>query len=488
MKLRDYQQNAIENIRNGILAGHKRQVLQLPTGAGKTAVAAEIARLAHENGKRVWFTVDNLELVDQALEAFQRVGLDCSVIQGTHDLTDYSKAIQIITNQTLVRRWNRFDANPHWLPDLIFHDEAHIQFKVHHQIKGMLPDIPVIGLSATPFSNGLGLLYSNLIVGHTTKELIDEGHLCDFDAYAPFTPDMRGVTTQAGDYNPKESVEKVNQRKIVGNVVTEWKKHAFGRKTIVFACNIAHSEAICKEFVEADINAIHLDGYTDKDERKDIVRRFKEGHIDVLCSVMVLSKGFDAPIASCAVLAAPTKSVMKYLQQVGRVLRTYPGKEKALLLDHSGNIERLGFPTDDFPQFLDNGDKEERAERKKAEKADKLPTPCEKCKALSVEFVCPVCGHVPVKPHNIEQVDGELKKIEKFPPQVKNQWLGMLLGHARKKGYQDGWASWAYKEKFKVWPAKKVGIHAVEPNSEVKKYITYMNIKKAKNKAKYART
>lgn len=480
--LRYYQTDAINNLIAGLKQGHKRQVLKIPTGGGKTAIAAEITKRAVDKGNIVWFTVDNLELVDQAFDAFTSIGLDVSIIQGINELTDYTKSVQILTNQTLARRWNVFDRNPHWLPDVIFHDECHAVFKAHKQIQMMMPDIPVIGLSATPYAKGLGKLYSNLVVGHTTQQLIDEGYLCDFEAYAPFTPDMKGVALQNGDYNPKESVLKVNQRKIVGNVVVEWKKHASDRKTIAFACNIAHSEAICKEFVESGVNAIHLDGYTDKDERKEIIARFKRGEIDVLCSVMVLTKGFDAPIASCAIMAAPTKSIMKYVQQVGRVLRIFKGKEKALILDHAGNIERLGFPTDDFMDYLDDGEKKDQ-ELKKQEKKEKLPTPCPSCKLLTVEFPCPSCGFIPQRTSDVIHEEGTLKKLERkkrIAKDIRQKWYSMLLCHAGSKGFSEGWAAHAYKSKFKEWP-NDLNRGLVQPDKEIKGYITYMNIRRAKS-------
>jgi superfamily II DNA or RNA helicase len=479
--LRDYQELSITKLAMSIKQGLHRPVLMMPTGSGKTSVAAMLAKRAVKKGNRVWFTVDNLELVDQTVSAFQLVGLDVSVIQGIHELTDYRKSVQVITNQTLIRRWRVFDQHPEWLPDLIIHDECHVMYKAHHQIHMMMPDKPVIGLSATPFANNMGKLYNNMVVGHTTQELIDEGYLCDFDAFAPFTPDMAGVKTKNGDFDPGESVNKVNQKEIVGNVVTEWKKHAAGRKTIVFACNIAHSEQICMEYRSAGINAVHLDGYTDKEERKEIVGRFREGQIDVLCSVMVLTKGFDAPIASCAVLAAPTKSLMKYIQQVGRVLRPHDSHDKALILDHAGNIERLGFPTDELPQYLDNGDKAERKARKKEEKKEKLPVPCPACKYLTATFPCPSCGFVPQKVSTVEEKEGELRKIEKADMETKRKWLSMFLGYAREKGYSDGWAAHKYREKFGVWPAKKSNAHPIKPDKEVKGYITYLNIKFAKS-------
>lgn len=475
MKLRDYQTTAIQLLRDGIRQGHKRQILMLATGSGKTAISASIIKSAADKGKRVWFVVDNLELVDQSLETFRQFGLDVAVIQGDHEETDYSKSVQVITAQTLTRRWGIFFSNRHWLPDLVFVDECHSQYKAHHELAERVPNVPFIGLSASPFSKGLGKLFSNLIIPVSMQELIDKGHLVDFDAYGPDEPNMKGVKVVAGEYNNKEASKKMT-RTITGNIVKTWIKQAFARKaTIVFACNIAHSKSICDEFLANGIDAVHLDGYTDKDERKEIIARFKAGEIKVLCSVAVLVKGFDAPIADTAILAAPTKSLMRHIQCIGRVLRTAPGKKNALILDHAGNFSRLGYPTDQLPEYLDSGEKAEGSEQK--EKEEKLPKPCPECSFLSTSHTCPQCGHAaPIKP-NVEAKKGTLKKLKREAQAEKTRWFSELKGYARAKGYKDGWAFFKYQEKFGIQPTRTKLTHAVAPGEEVLNWITHRNIK-----------
>lgn len=484
--LRGYQENAIDELRIGLRSGHKRQALMLATGSGKTAIAGTIAKAAVEKGNRVWFIVDSLELVDQAFETFEKIGLDVGVIQGQHEKTDYTKRVQVITAQTLTRRWNVFSTHIEWWPDLVFIDECHIQHKAHREAMEKLKKAPYIGLSATPFSKGLGIYYSNLINPVSVTDLIEQGYLSTFVAYGPDSPDMKGVKVQDGDYVASAAAERANTKKIVGNIVKTWLKLAGGRKaTIVFACNIAHSENICKEFVAAGVDAVHLDGYTDKDERKEIVERYKRGEIKVLCSVQVLVKGFDAPITDCAILAAPTKSLAKYIQSVGRALRIHPGKTNALLLDHGGVISRLGWPDDPMPAWLDNGDKEEVAPKK--EKEEKLPKPCPQCFYLHAEFICPQCGYKRPKQTHVEEVEGSLKKLEKVDMKEKIEFYAGLKGYAREKGFKDGWAYHKFKEKFGVYPTRTKVTPALKPTREVLNWITHLNIKHAKSKYKYKR-
>lgn len=488
IKLRTTQEKSIRDLAIGIKNGHKRQVLMSATGTGKTTIAAEIIRRAVEKGKRVWFTVDTLELVEQAAEKFEEFGLDVSIVQGINDKTDYRKPVQVMTNQTLKGRWMIFDVNPQWLPDLIFHDECHVRYKAHYQIDNMLPHVPCIGLSATPFSKGLGKLYSNLVIGETTRDAIDMGHLCDYEAYAPFVPDMKGVKVSGGDYVASHAAARVNSKQVVGDIVENWMDKAHGKSTLVFACNIAHSESIVREFQSKGVNAAHLDGYTDKDERQQVIKDFKSGKITVLSSVMVLTKGFDAPNAEICILAAPTKSLMKHIQMLGRVLRVHDSKQHAMIFDHAGNLLRLGFPTDLLPDYLSTDDKEEATvdEKKKKENKEKEPEICPKCGHFpeTWSFVCPKCHYKPVIEHGVEKVDGKLEKVKKandtIPPEVKHEWYQMLTGYAAKKGYKRGWASWKYKEKFGHFPHGDAT--PMEPNTEVMNYITHLNIKRAKRR------
>lgn len=483
IKLRPVQELAIQHLSEGIQSGHKRQILMSATGTGKTTIAAAIIERALEKGKRIWFTVDTHELVTQAYDTFVDWGFDTSIIQGrNHPLTNYRKPVQVIMNQTLKNRWSIWDINPQWMPDLIFHDEAHIQYKAHHQIALAYPHIPTIGLSATPFSKGLGKLYSNLIIGETTADAIKMGHLCDYDAYAPFTPDMKGVKVSGGDYNPLAASVKVDRREVVGDIIKNWKEKTPGKSTLVFACNVAHSKHIAEQFQNAGVNAVHLDGYTDKKERHEVIKAYKRGEIPVLTSVMVLTKGFDAPRAEVCILAAPTKSLMKFIQMCGRVLRTFKTKHKAVIFDHAGNFERLGFPTDPLPTHLCDGDaaaiKERKEEAKKNNEEEKKPHACNKCKALITEFVCPVCGHVPKIEHGVIQSEGELKKVRKgHSDSEKMEFLAGMIQYAKTKGYKDGYAIFQYKEKYGEFPRGQRP-KPIEPNSDVVGWIKHQAIKR----------
>jgi superfamily II DNA or RNA helicase len=470
--LREHQTVAIERILTSLNTGHRTPLLQASTGFGKTLIAIDLIKRFLEQGKRVMFVVDRVTLIDQTSSEFDKHGLDHGVIQGDHWRVNNS-ALQLASAQSITRRRHKPDV------DIIIVDEAHSLYKAF--VKLMMETwsaLPFIGLSATPFTKGLGNIYDDLIAVETTSSLIAKGYLCDYLAYgAPIN--LKGLKTVAGDFNQKELAKRVNTKHIVGDVVNTWLRLGDNRQTICFAVSVAHSEAIVDEFKANGVTAAHMDAYTDPDERHDILAAHNNGDIQVLSNVGITTKGWDSPNTSCLILARPTKSLMLYIQMVGRVLRVSECGSDAIILDHGANIERLGFPTDRLPEYLCHDDLESKQRKKKEdeEKAEKLPTPCAKCRHLSAEFVCPACGHRPEIIPMVSAVDGDLKVMERVLQSDKDRWYSMLLGYARKHKYKDGWAAHKYKTKFDVWPARKTGVHAVEPNTEVMNFIKYQNIR-----------
>ena len=482
MILRDYQELAINQLRQSLSTGHRCPMLKMSTGSGKTVVAGAIIESAVAKGKRVAFIVPKITLVDQASEHLDAIGVDHGVIQADHWRTDYSKTVQVISAQTLIRR------KP-WNFDIGIIDEAHAKFKGILSLMKTWDLIPFIGLSATPFTKGLGEHFDDMVDPISIRELIDQGHLVDADAYGPSQPDMSGVKVQAGDFNQKQAAIRADKEPLIANIVDTWEKLANGKQTICFATNVAHSEHITDRFQKAGVKAVHIDAYTDSADRRRAIKDFKSGEITLLSSVGVLHTGFDAPNAEVAILARPTKSLSLHIQMIGRVLRTCEGKDKALILDLAGNIERLVFHTDPTPDHLDDGTVTE-TEAEAQEREEKLPVACPNCHTLKPAGVaiCPTCKFSFKKPSKIKEGDGELKKLKKAnrdaTPAEKIAFYGGLKYHALTKGFKEAWASHKYKEKFGVWPNAYKDAPAIEPNEDVKGYIQHCNIKYARSKNK----
>ena len=324
-ELRDYQEAAIGNLRERIKQGSRRIVLQMPTGAGKTALAGAIVRMAMERGKKVIFTVPALSLVDQTVESFENDGvLEIGVMQAFHERTDGLAPVQVCSVQTLMRRK---------IPqaDLVIVDEAHVLFKFYKDwfSRPEWQNVPIIGLSATPWAKGMGDLYSELIVGTTTQKLIDEGYLSDFRCFAPSKPDLSRVRTRMGDYHEGDLGEVMDDKALVADIVKTWLDKAEWRPTLCFAVNRAHAVNIQDQFLRHGVAAGYMDAFTKLEDRQEIQRQFAEGQIKVVCNVGVLTTGVDWDVR-CIILARPTKSEMLYTQIIGRGLRTAEGKDHCI--------------------------------------------------------------------------------------------------------------------------------------------------------------
>ena len=325
-------------------------MVQAPTGAGKTVIAAAIVNGALDKGKRVLFVVPFLSLVDQTVTAFVRQGLtDIGVIQGYHPMTDAQQPIQVASIQTLQRRA---------LPpaDIVIVDEAHRWFGFFGEWmqRPEWAKVPFVGLSATPWTKGLGKHYDDLIVATTTSELIDKGFLSPFRVFAPAHPDLSGVKVVAGDYHEGQLSEAMSKPVLVADTVATWLRLGEDRPTLCFAVDRAHARRIADEFEAAGVPTGYVDANTPADERERIGKRLREGQIKVVCNVFCLTTGVDWDVR-CIILARPTKSEILYTQIIGRGLRTAEGKADCLILDHSDTTLRLGFVTDIHHEHLDDG-------------------------------------------------------------------------------------------------------------------------------------
>ena len=206
-------------------------------------------------------------------------------------------------------------------------------------------------------------MFDDLIEVASTAELTEKGYLVPARYFSIAEPDMARVAIVAGDYQVK-GAEQV-MAPLLGDIVETWLSRAGGRRTAVFCMSVAHSVSLRAFFAQAGVRAEHVDGTTPNGEREAIFARFASGETQVLCNVLVASIGFDLPALDCIVLARPTKSLVMYLQMLGRGLRPAPGKSDCLILDHSGCVRRLGFAADERFWTLDGHADLERTRRER---------------------------------------------------------------------------------------------------------------------------
>ena len=261
-----------------------------------TVIGAHLLKECLNKGKRAIFLCDRVSLINQTSDTLDDYGIPHGVIQAQHWRWQPHQRIQVASQQTIERRgWP--DA------DLIICDEAHSVRKVIAE-RIAKRDCIVIGLTATPFTKGLGKLYDAVVTVTTTNRLIEEKRLCPFTTFAASEPDMEGAKVVAGEWMDDEA--EARSMPIVGDCVAEYLKHADGKKFIAFGCSMAHCEAIQAQMMAAGV-ACELYTYRTGDEaRSEMVREFRksDSRIRGLVSVAALSKGFDVPDVECIIMAA----------------------------------------------------------------------------------------------------------------------------------------------------------------------------------------
>lgn len=475
--LRPHQAKALDQLKSSLLAGKKKIVVQMPTGAGKTRLAAEIVAGALSKGNKVAFTVPAISLVDQTVEAFENEGIAAiGVIQASHERTHYGMPVQVCSVQSLVRR--------HFPPaDVVVVDECHMKFDVVKRWMTECPKTVFVGLSATPWARGMAEDWDGLVIPVLMQDLIDAGFLSRFRVYAPSHPDLTGVGTVAGDYNQGELADVMGASVLIADVVQTWCRLARGLPTLVFAVNRAHAAQLQKEFAAAGVSMGYCDAHIDRIERKVLFERMARGELAGIVNVGTLTTGVDADVR-CVVLARPTKSEMLFVQMIGRALRPAPGKTEALILDHADNHARMGFVTDIYhPELLDG-----KAKLKtKQEKGEPLPKECSSCGALKPPKVreCPCCGFTPQKQSEVETEDGELIEWKpgkkKFVKADKQDFWSMALWVDRDRGKGGKLAKALYRGKFGVWPSG-LDYKVLQPDAEFLSYERSRRIAYAKRK------
>jgi len=489
MDLRPHQQKAIDQIDQSISKGNTRIMLAAPCSFGKTRVAVELLHRAAKNGQRGIFLCDRIKLVQQSIEEFAKQGIDFGVVQGyDNPLSKWYSKTQIVSVQTIARRRLWPEA------DLIIVDEAHTHYKTITRMMAYYKDAIFIGLSATPFAKGLGEFYQDLIVPITSNTLMDLGYLSKVKYYGGRSAYLKGIKKKAlktggSDYDPRELSERIEKDvRLAGDIIENWKRYGENSQTIAFTPSINHSKTLVRMFKEAGIPAEHIDGYMEDRERQLIYQAHDEGRFKILSCSRLLNTGYDAPSVRCMIDAYPTKSLITYVQRVGRILRIHPDKEYAIVLDHAGNVPRNGFAEDVTPSQLDDGKKKYNERNQTKDPKEPETQNCPECYQIMQIPRC-ACGYEIPKAQLIKTDNQVLKELERQNREtdrsVKEIWYGNLLRYSQVKKYKEGWAKHKYRDKFGVWP------NAIKPNmnhpiiDDVQRFITHQNIRRAKIVAKY---
>lgn len=331
LQLRPLQQKTLDLLRDAFRAGHRSVLLYGPTGFGKTELAIALMNATAEKGNRAAMVLDRILLCNQTSERLGKYYIDHGVLQSGHWRYRPAEKIQVCSAQTLEARGSFPEC------DLVIIDECHAQRRDTTEF-ARKSRARVVGLSASPFTDGLANTYTAVVSATTTKELVEQGWLTPLRVFVAQEIDMEGAKKVAGEWSQKDATER--GIKITGDVVAEWVKkthEVFGgpRKTIVFAAGVAHGADLANKFAEAGYNFVSI-SYNDDDEfKRQAVEDFSRPDTTIhgLIATDILTKGFDVPDVMIGVSARPfSKSFSSHVQQMGRVMRSHPGKDFAVWL------------------------------------------------------------------------------------------------------------------------------------------------------------
>lgn len=491
LELREHQDDVVEELHKGFEQGHRCQMLYAPTGFGKTEVAMYIMQKVANKYKRAAMVLDRIVLVEQTSLRLGKYDIDHGVMQSGHWRYRPGHRIQICSAQTLEKRDQFPDI------DLLFVDEAHVARKKTIDFIRNNPQVKVIGLSATPFTKGLGDIYTHVVGSTSTGSLVEKGWLCPLRVFIAKEIDMSGAKKLAGEWSQAEASKRGMQ--ITGDVVAEWVKkthEVFGgpRKTIVFCSGVDHGRDLQQQFQAAGYNFVSISYKEDDDYKRIVIEDFSKPDTEIqgLIATDILTKGFDVSDVMIGVSARPfSKSFSSHVQQLGRVMRSHEGKEFGLWLDHSGNFLRF---RDDWEELYTDGVKvlKEGGEKAKKEPDEKKKkeSKCPKCSVLWTfsDDKCGNCGFVRERMSKVASVPGEMQELQAANARLnidRQSFYSQILHYARSKGFKDGWAAHKYKEKFGVFP-RGLSDKAEPPTLATQGWIKSRAIAFAKSKARIA--
>lgn len=427
--------------------GHANVLAIAPTGSGKTVLSTDIILDGHQQGMRECIMAHRNELVGQMSIAVAERGIKHRIIGSKSTVSAIIQEHRAEFNgksfvnpdaycavgsvQTIV---SRVDELKPWAAqvDRWTLDEAHhglgnerIEPNLWGKAIRLFTNARGLGVTACPQrADGRGLgrhadgPFDAMVVGPSMRELINLGALSDYEVVVPatdFSIDDDAITDK-GDFSPVKMREASKRSHIVGDVVEQYIKWVYGKRTICFATDVETANDIANRFNALGIPAASVSAKTDAGVRRDMIRRFKDGRVWVLINVDLFDEGFNVPACEVVIMARPTASLNKWLQMFGRGLRVFAGKSHGIILDMVSNWKRHGMP--DRPRSWTLDRREKRA-KKQPDPEDIPLTACRECSRPYERCLpsCPYCGATPPLPdpaaRTLQQVDGDLMLLDR---------------------------------------------------------------------------
>ncbi len=351
MELRDYQKDCLKAIERHQNDGFNRQMVVLPTGAGKTVIFAELIK---QKKLKTLVIAHRIELLEQAIKKIKDadpkvgIGLFCG------EDRCYDRQVTVASIQTASRDLDLLKAQGY---ELLIIDEAHHSAaKTYRELISHLgfqedklsqcPDSSklMVGFTATPKRGDktrLDDIFQKIVFNVSIRKLIKQNYLVQPEGiHIKVGIDLRKLKKKLGEFD-QESLKKVMQTEDAMNIViASIKKYASDRHGIVFGVDIEHSEKLMEEIQLAGFTCQTVHSKMSLAERRQSIKLFETGKLQFITNPMILTEGFDCPRMDCMINAAPTMNNTLYIQKAGRALRIHPEKQNALLMDFGRNSRK----------------------------------------------------------------------------------------------------------------------------------------------------
>jgi ATP-dependent helicase IRC3 len=351
--LRPYQKEALESIQAHIDKGITKQLVVLPTGAGKTVIFSNIPQTIKDSLPML-VLAHRGELLTQAKDKilWSNPELDVQIekAEDTADLCDVVVASVPTLGRSDSERIKKYPKD--YFKTIIIDEAHHAAAETYRRIVDYFNPNFLLGVTATPQrSDSVRLtdVFDEITYYKTIQDLIQEGYLCRLVGYRIKTEtDISEVETSHGDYMASQLEDAINNPSRNALVVKSYLEFAQNKKAVVFASGVKHARDLAASFAQKQIPVRIVLGDTPDDERKQILADFASGTIKIIVNVGVLTEGFDEPSIGAIILARPTRSSLLYTQIVGRGTRLYEGKEHCIIIDIADTTrgkKPLGLPT-----------------------------------------------------------------------------------------------------------------------------------------------
>jgi superfamily II DNA or RNA helicase len=442
MKLRDYQEQLIRDVKKKFAKGKKRVVMQAPTGSGKTVTFVELAKRTLEKNPEsaVLIFTNRLELQQQAKNTLEKANIPVYTIEaGKKNVTELMPGATVAMVETFNRRKINIDKLK-----LTIIDECHIgNFR---KITEKLQDHYIIGATATPLSASkdlpLKLQYNDIVCSINIPELIEQGYLANPEYFHLVPKKIGKLKEERGEFTDESQQEVFEDVELFSDLMREFSKFST-KKTIIFCNNISTTKLVYEQFKANNYKVDYVVSGGEND-RKEVFDKFRNNEIQILVNCGIATTGYDEPSIECVILYRATKSFPLYLQMVGRGSRVTDKKKDFIILDFGQNVKRHGYWDNpvNWESVFNNPPKKGEAVAPVKE--------CSSCGALLRinEMICPICGEDQEKEAKEKKyLEAQLEKIQRAKKEALNgkrpsqMTVDELIMVQEIKGHKSGWVA-----------------------------------------------